>query len=275
MPPMTPVTAELIEAPIAARVRQLLGYEVDVNVVAHTASTNTDLLGMARQHAPLRPRIRVALEQSAGRGRLGRQWLAPAGSAVLLSVARRLHGNAVTSAVTLACGVAVAETLRAAGIAAELKWPNDVLLRGRKLAGLLSELAIDGANARTLVVGLGLNLIRADTLPRDAAALNDAITVDDVSALHATWSARLAAAVLDAAASADRDGFTAFEPRFNALFAWRGRPVCLLDHGGRVARGVALGVDTHGQLLLDVNGTASAHASGEVSLRIAANTDVE
>lgn len=277
MVPMTSTGSELhsdLAARIAARLQHLLAREIEVDVVARTGSTNNDLLASARTQAPATPRVRIALEQSAGRGRLGRRWLAPAGSAVLLSVARRVHGETVTSAVTLACGVAVAEALRGAGVAAELKWPNDVLLGSGKLAGLLSELAIDERGERTLVIGLGLNLVRTEALPQTGAALDDAITIDDAFAHHAQWSARLAAAVLDAAAVVETGGFAAFEQRFNTLFAWRGRAVELLDQAGRVARGVALGVDAQGRLLVEAGGVVTPHASGELSLRIAANTEV-
>jgi BirA family biotin operon repressor/biotin-[acetyl-CoA-carboxylase] ligase len=263
-----------VAARIAARLRHLLAQDVAVEVVARTGSTNSDLLARARGAAPALPWVRIALEQSAGRGRVGRQWQAAPGSAILMSAARRHSGTAVISAVTLACGVAVAEALRSEGIAAELKWPNDVLLGGRKLAGLLTELALDERGARTLVIGLGLNLRRTPDLPEGGAALDEVIAIDDVAAVHMQWSTRLAAAVLEAAAVVERDGFAPFEQRFNALFAWRGRAIELLDANGKVAGGTALGVDAQGRLRVESGGAVGTHTSGELSLRIAANTEI-
>ena len=104
--------------------------------------------------------------QRAGRGRHGRAWSTPPGDAALLSVAVALRQQAALAPLTLACGVGVAESLQAAGVDVRLKWPNDVLLAGRKLAGILAELALDPRGVRTVVLGIGLNLV----LPPDSLA---------------------------------------------------------------------------------------------------------
>lgn len=275
--------ASAIESAIAAAWRadspSIVGAAIDVNIdaVPRTGSTSSDLLHEARIRAPATPRIRIAMEQTAGRGRMGRAWQAPAGAAILMSVAVRLARPMVDSAVTLACGVAVVETLRHGQVPAQLKWPNDILLGGRKLAGLLAELAVDGAGARTLVVGLGLNLVHPSgpqpTPPR--AALADAIAIDDAGAALCVWSVRCAAAMLAAIRIVERDGFAPFAGRFDALFAWRGQPVIVIDpqrgHNAGYTAGVALGVDAAGRLRLDAGGQILAVNSGEVSLRSAAH----
>jgi len=146
-------------------------------------STNRYLLQCAAQGAP-EGLVAVADEQSAGRGRLGRTWVAPAGSALLVSVLLRPTLPADrTHLVTLAAGLAALDAIdaidasaapdRAATPRAALKWPNDVVVDDRKLAGILAE--ADGAGA--VVVGMGCN-VQPGALPPDLADIATAIAVD-------------------------------------------------------------------------------------------------
>jgi BirA family biotin operon repressor/biotin-[acetyl-CoA-carboxylase] ligase len=126
-----------------------------VEHVAETGSTNDDLVAAARDGAPSGT-VLVTDHQTAGRGRLGRKWDAPPGASLLVSVlvrpsagaARRLHG--ATQAVGLSAQAACVDV---AGFRPDLKWPNDLLVGARKLAGVLSE-AVPGA----VVMGMGLNV---------------------------------------------------------------------------------------------------------------------
>lgn len=248
---------------------------VQIEAADCTGSTNQDLLSAARRRAPEQPRVLAAWEQSAGRGRHGRSWQAAPGSAVLLSVAVPWPDARVESAVTLACGVAVVEVLRAQGVEAGLKWPNDVLLQGRKLAGLLTEMALDSMQRRTLVVGLGLNLRLSQHVSSEiaiAAALSEVLNLDaDSNAAWCEWNVRLAAALLRAIDAVQREGFAPFVPRFEALFLWRDQPVMVLDpHQTDAApslSGIARGIDAQGRLLIDTADARVAVSSGEISLR--------
>src|SRR3954454_11005472 len=134
----------------------------ELEVVARTASTNADLSARARLGEPA-GYVLIAEEQTAGRGRLDRSWQAPARSSLLMSVLLRPQPAATSwTLLPFVTGVAVAEALRAVGqLAAELKWPNDVLVSGRKLGGILVE-RVDSA----VVVGIGLNVsLRSAALP--------------------------------------------------------------------------------------------------------------
>ena len=115
----------------------------ELDVVAETGSTNADLLARAEAGADIDGSVLLAEYQNAGRGRHGRQWSAPPGTQVALSVG--VAGAAVPRPgwgwLTLAAGVAVADALAAVGVQAGLKWPNDVLANGGKLAGILAEVA--------------------------------------------------------------------------------------------------------------------------------------
>lgn len=102
----------------------------------------------------------IAREQTAGRGRQGRFWSSPPGEGLYLSLILRPQVNASDSAIiTLAAAVAVAETLRLDfQTAADIKWPNDVLVRGRKICGILVEAAIEGERLQYVVMGIGVNI---------------------------------------------------------------------------------------------------------------------
>lgn len=251
---------------------------VAVETALETGSTNSDLLVRARLAAPAGPIVRTALVQTAGRGRHGRRWFAAPGAALLFSIAvplaRATTSKSSEGAVTLACGVAVAESLRALGVPAQLKWPNDVWLAERKLGGLLCELALDASAHRTLVVGCGINLwldpaARA-SIGQPAAAAIECVPFERLLAQREAWIGTLASALLAAVHEYDRHGFLPFQPRFMRRFALLGRDVEIVDQGVRGPAGRALGVDADGRLLLQTASGTIAVASGEVSLRAAA-----
>jgi BirA family biotin operon repressor/biotin-[acetyl-CoA-carboxylase] ligase len=164
----------------------------DVRWFESIDSTNRYLLQCASEGAA-EGVVAVADEQSAGRGRLGRTWIAPAGSALLVSVLLRPNLPVErTHLVTLAAGLAALDAFSVlTEVRAGLKWPNDVVVDDRKLAGILAE--ADGAGA--VVVGMGCN-VRPDALPTDLVAIATAVSVDR-SALLGEWlrayDARLAA----------------------------------------------------------------------------------
>ncbi len=248
------------------------GGAVRVEVVDQTGSTNDDLLDRARAAAPHQPVLLAALHQMAGRGRHGRRWHDARGRALLFSVMTGWSRDPATaSAVTLACGVAVAEALRARGVEARLKWPNDILLGGRKLGGILTELALAPDGRASLVVGVGLNLCldpeQRVAIDQPAAALDERIEESSLAAGREGWIACLAASVLQAVERFEQEGFAPFRARFDALFAFVGRPASLLQVGMPVLNGVVAGVDAEGRLLLATDAGVQPAASGELSLR--------
>jgi BirA family biotin operon repressor/biotin-[acetyl-CoA-carboxylase] ligase len=247
---------------------------VAIEVVATTGSTNADLLARVpgvSADLPLRgPVLRIAEEQTAGRGRAGRPWLSAPGASLTFSLAwpfrsplHRLVG------LPLAVGVALAETLAQLSVPVQLKWPNDVLKDGAKLAGILVETQSSPDGTVWAVIGCGLNLLMPDELEA-------AIGRSDISS--APWLARmdrnalmgLLLSRLSAVLSEyDDTGFAAFTERWNALQAWRGQPVNILDQGSLQQQGLAAGVDEQGRLLLDTPSGRVAVLSGDVSLRLA------
>lgn len=249
----------------AQRIASLSSAGVAVEVVAETGSTNADLL--ARAATLSAPLLLIAEHQTAGRGRAGRSWLSAPGHSLTFSLAWRFEGGLpALTGLPLAVGTALAETLGRLGQPVQLKWPNDLLKDGDKLAGILVETQAAAAGTWA-IVGIGLNLALPDELEerigRPAAAV--------------PWLARmdrdaLMAAVLDGLAQALREfaakGFAAFSARWNLLHAYQGQPVTIIDRGEVLHEGLAAGVDDGGRLLLDTEQGRIAIVAGDVSLRV-------
>ncbi|MBF0416860.1 MAG: biotin--[acetyl-CoA-carboxylase] ligase [Magnetococcales bacterium] len=147
---------------------------------AHLDSTNRYTLDLARTGAP-EGTVVVADAQSQGRGRLGRLWASPPGENLYLSMLLRpAIPVAHAPRLTLVAGLAALDAIRETGVTeARLKWPNDILVQGRKLAGILMEMAAEGERVRHVVVGVGVNVNgRAEQFPAEVAAR--AITMADI-----------------------------------------------------------------------------------------------
>jgi len=249
----------------AAAIAALSTAGVEIEVVEETGSTNADLLARAATLAA--PVLLVARNQTAGRGRAGRSWLSSSEGSLTFSLAWRFEGGlARLTGLPLAVGVALAETLEVLGVQVGLKWPNDVLRDGDKLAGILIETQA-AAGGVWAVIGIGLNLLMPDELEAQIGR----------SVASLPWLARmdrdaLLAALLDGLAAAlhefERAGFAAFVARWNLRHAWQGEIVTILDGGAVLHEGIAAGVDDGGRLLLDTPEGRVAVLAGDVSLRV-------
>lgn len=152
----------------------------NLQIVEETGSTNTDLLAAAAAGAPDRTVLR-ALHQTAGRGRLGRVWEAPPGANLLVSFLFRSgldHPHRLTHRVAVAAAIASERVAGVRGVG--LKWPNDLLLGGEKLGGILTQVGGSGGRVDYVVPGLGLNVRWA---PPGAACLGP--DVDPAAVLDA------------------------------------------------------------------------------------------
>ncbi|MBX9871781.1 MAG: biotin--[acetyl-CoA-carboxylase] ligase [Burkholderiaceae bacterium] len=228
-----------------------------VEVLPEIDSTNTELMRRARA-GRLEPVLLVAEAQSAGRGRLGRQWHsgAQAGDVLTFSLGLPLR-MADWSGLSLAAGVGVAQGLHP-GL--QLKWPNDVWWQDRKLAGILIETTQVG-DERYAVIGVGINIAA-----REAAGLNTAPAwlqelepgVDAPTALL-----RVAPALVQAVQRFERQGWTPFLPAYAVRDALAGREVLLSDG----SQGQARGVDAQGALLVHTASGLKKISSAEVSVR--------
>lgn len=243
---------------------------IDVEAVARTGSTSVDL--MQRVASLRRPLLRVADRQTAGRGRAGRPWRTTPESALVFSLAwrfeRPLHA---LLGLPLAVGVALAEALAVFGVPARLKWPNDLLRDGAKLAGVLIETVADGSphhgSATWAVIGVGLNL---DVPPGLEAELQRAIGAapELQKQPRETVLAVIASALADVLAEFEQRGFGAFVARWEALHAYAGQPVRVLDNGRVLHEGIAGGVDMMGRFLIDTDAGQVPVLAGDLSLRL-------
>ncbi len=156
----------------------------DVRRFESLDSTNTYLLDQARSGAP-EGVVAVADHQTAGRGRLGRSWVAPPRASLLASVLLRPVDLAIDRAhlLTAAVALAAAEACeQLSGVRPSIKWPNDLLVDDRKLAGILAEVELGaGPSLEAVVVGIGLNVAWAGEAPPEVAGL--AVALDEVSGL--------------------------------------------------------------------------------------------
>ncbi|MQA20775.1 biotin--[acetyl-CoA-carboxylase] ligase [Rugamonas rivuli] len=242
---------------------------VAIETVAETGSTNADLL--ARVDTLAGPVLRIAGNQTAGRGRAGRSWLSAPGAALMFSLAWRFKGPLHSmSGLPMAVGVALAETIASLGVPVQIKWPNDLLRDGKKLAGILVETQAarkDGDGAIWAVIGVGINLLMPDELEaqigREVAAAPWLAKMDR-NQLMAALLSRLAAVL----AEFDDTGFAPFAERWNQLHAWQGQEVVILDNGKVLQQGRAAGVDAIGRLMLDTEQGRAEVLSGDVSLRL-------
>lgn len=262
---------------------------VDVQAVPETGSTNTDLLEWARREsAPERVvKVLLAQNQTAGRGRMGRQWLAAPGSSLTFSIGLAIHPRPGWGALSLAVGHAVAEALQpwADGrpVQAEghlmLKWPNDLWwfdrgpqspmqrASGRKLAGILIETLPIADGARWVVVGLGVNVQAHDlvwpAVPTQGVASTSLWRPhDDAVAL---WH-ELVRSMLRALLQFEQRGFDegwrrAVESRDLLV----GQPVTI--SGGSTFKGQCEGIDSDGALLVRMGSTLTRVVAGEVQVR--------
>jgi BirA family transcriptional regulator, biotin operon repressor / biotin---[acetyl-CoA-carboxylase] ligase len=195
--------------------------------------------------------------QAGGRGRLGRSWSAPPGTAVLCSVVLEPPAERNLAELSLVGGLAVAEAVEAAtGLAAQIKWPNDVLVNRRKVAGVLAE-----ASEGRVVLGMGLNVNQTrGELPEDATvAAGSLLTVDGVRRGRAPILADLLARLERAYDRWREGGLDAIYDGLGARDFLRGRRL-LVD--GESALGVA--IDRSGRLEVEVDHERRVLESGEV-----------
>jgi BirA family biotin operon repressor/biotin-[acetyl-CoA-carboxylase] ligase len=230
-----------------------------VEVLREIDSTNSELMRRARA-GRTEPVLLVAEQQTAGRGRMGRDWQSAAGASLTFTLGLPL-APADWSGLSLAVGTSVAESLNPA---VRLKWPNDLWLQDRKLGGILIETASHGqggSGARHAAIGIGINIAPRDGtgLATAPAALRELLPGVEAGEVLERLALPLVRDVLQFA----RTGFGPFRERFQARDALRGRPVVLSDG----TSGTAQGVDEGGALLVHTAAGLQAVSSSEVSVR--------
>lgn len=210
----------------------------------------------------------VAEYQQAGRGRRGRQWFSPFGANLYLSMFWRLEqGPAAAIGLSLVIGIVMAEVLHKLGAeGVKVKWPNDLYLNDRKLAGILVELTGKTGDAANVVIGAGINLSMrepdSNVVNQQWANLADSGIAIDRNELVPCLLSTLRESLIQF----EQQGLAPFVSRWRKLDNFIDRPVKLLI-GEQQIHGIARGIDKQGALLLDQDGVLKPFIGGEISLR--------
>lgn len=212
----------------------------------------------------------VAEYQQAGRGRRGRKWVSPFGANLYISMYWRLEqGPAAAIGLSLVIGIVMTEVLRDLGAdQVRVKWPNDLYLQDRKLAGILVELTGKTGDAAQIVIGAGVNLAmrnaQAGDINQGWINLQEAGVLIDRNVL----AARLITELRSALHCFEQEGLAPFLPRWEVLDNFINRPVKLII-GEKEIFGISRGIDSQGALLLEQDGVVKPWVGGEISLRSA------
>lgn len=235
-----------------------------IDVVPETGSTNADLIARAGRGEDIAGAVLIAENQTAGRGRRGRSWRAVPFAQITMSMGVGAAGvpRDAWGLLPLATGVAVVDAVAYAGVSAGLKWPNDVLVGGGKLAGILAEVA---AGDQAVVIGVGLNV----SLRGDEVGVDGITSLVDLGVAHPDRQ-RLAGRILNElgdrieswrrAGGADADLIAAYRARSHTL----GMTVRAMLPGDRELVGVARDIDCQGRLVLDTDGGPATVSAGDI-----------
>lgn len=263
--PLELLAAERIEAHFSVHTRRLIN---KLHIHHNIDSTNSWLMrqaGMAAESGA----VCVAEQQSAGKGRRGRVWVSPFGSNIYLSLLWHFAMAPVElTGLSLAAGIAVLRTLRQYNCCeAGLKWPNDILWQGKKLAGLLLEVAGETAGPAHVVLGVGLN-IRLDA---EGTCIDQPwVDLESIPEVGRFSRNELVAALLenlvDVISGYEKSGLSEFIDEWNRYDLLHGEQV-VVRSANQIYHGEHLGIDMSGGIRLMIDGEPRTFFAGEVSLR--------
>lgn len=215
----------------------------------------------------------VAECQTAGRGRLGRHWESPKGTGIWFSVILEPGVSLQqTSQYSFVTAVAVAEAIRQTTVLqAEVKWPNDVLIGGRKVCGILLELVAEMAQVQQLIAGIGINANQQlEDFPPEVQARATSLAMEQG---HPVRRTEILCAVLQKLQEncqlLEKDGFDAIRSKWTALSCVIGKEIQIVRQGNTLLTGKAIGLDADGALLVQTPQGVESVLAGDVSLRAA------
>lgn len=243
---------------------------LDLHVVLE--STNSAALSWLESNVGDASLLVCAEKQTGGRGRRGKTWISPLGRNLYLSLTQSFDGGAgQLSGLSLVVGLAVAETLIDLGyVDVELKWPNDILVNGRKLGGILIEMAGDLVGQCNVVIGLGLNLTMSDALAESIdQPWADLRTLDPEKLIDKNQLLLSIVAKLYEYLGVFRvNGLGGFMEQWKALDCYYQKDVVVSTADGSKTMGKHIGIADDGALLVQVGGQTLSFSGGEVSLRL-------
>ncbi|MDP2714102.1 bifunctional biotin--[acetyl-CoA-carboxylase] ligase/biotin operon repressor BirA [Rheinheimera sp.] len=254
----------------AAKISQLRqSGNADILVQNITDSTNSQLMQKVQDGLVTQPGYTLVAEaQTAGRGRRGRNWYSPFAASLYFSMYWRLEqGIQAAMGLSLVVAIAIARMLKQQyQVEAKVKWPNDVYVDGKKLCGILVELAGQAHAGCDVIIGIGMNI----RLPQQALNSIDQQYIDLADASGQVIDRNLLVALLQQQllallAEFSENGFTGFVDEFAQYNQYRDKAVKLI--GNTEIKGICLGVDKQGALLIKTASGVQAYFGGELSLR--------
>lgn len=252
----------------AATIRQQLNAQFDLHVLETSPSTNTTLMQLAAQGAKSGTCVATEL-QTAGRGRRGRTWVSGLGSGLTFSLLWRFNAGAGgLGGLSLAAGIALVHALEELGFSGiKLKWPNDLLFEGRKLAGILIELQGEMQGPTTAVIGIGLNLRLPEaahsSIGQPAADLAEINTLPSRNLILSALLHHLGLVLRQF----EQQGFMTMREEWQSRHAFHGQAVKLLLPDGTEKTATVTGVAEDGTLLANAGQGEQRFTSAEISLR--------
>ena len=232
-------------------------------LIEETDSSNNQLLLRARQSAAAAHRhICVTYAQSAGRGRQGREWVSRSGECLMLSIGWAFDlPQAQLGGLALVVALAVCRSLHDVGVAAQIKWPNDLVLGADKLGGILIETVRQQAQT-VAVIGIGLNFVLPKTIAQ-ATSIQTVAPATRVADVYARLLHHLAAML----PQFNQHGFAPFQAAYQQHHRDHQQTVHLLQQQQPLCEGTVLGITEHGALRLRTAAGEQTVVSGEISLR--------
>ena len=241
---------------------------ISYECVSETGSTNSDLLERIRKEGLSHTVVLRALRQTQGRGTRGRTWSGNV-DCLMFSVAIPIGNNLqIKSGITLAIGAHVVLALRQRGINAEVKWPNDILLNGKKLAGILVESAKGPNHQYSLVIGIGFNL-KTQNCSSDYghASLSDVgLPTMDFDAQY--WLSILVDGILESVREVNNCGLGPTVALWDKIMAYKNQAVLIFEEEEAPYEATLVGIDSKGHLLVRSDNGIKTLISGTISLRL-------
>ncbi|EJD6402561.1 bifunctional biotin--[acetyl-CoA-carboxylase] ligase/biotin operon repressor BirA [Providencia rettgeri] len=244
----------------------------DVNIIVEPVINSTNQYMLERIPSLKSGDTCLAEYQSAGRGRRGRQWVSPFGCNLYLSMYWKLdQGPAAAIGLSLVVGIVIAETLnKISQEKVKVKWPNDLYMNDKKLAGILVELTGKTGDAAHIIIGIGINIgmnknniESSNTITQEWSSLRD--EVEDIE--RNELSVNIIKALRESLVIFENEGLKPFLDRWFKLDNFLNRDVKLLI-GNDIITGVERGINEQGALLLQKNnGEIIPYIGGEISLR--------
>jgi BirA family biotin operon repressor/biotin-[acetyl-CoA-carboxylase] ligase len=255
---------------VAGDVKQGLGTKTIGKEILHYAeviSTNTLAMDLARNGA-VDGTVVIAETQTGGKGRLGRTWTSPAGNLYISVILRPAVPITKAPLITLMGAVAVASAIRRqCGVPAGIKWPNDILLSGKKVSGLLTEMSAEPDRIRYIVLGIGVNAnMDSGALQPDVRRMSTTLAAAMRKPVDRTALLRTLLAELDLWHHRFLKGDADVLAAWNKLNVTLGHRVAV-SGGGATLEGLARSVDAEGRLILRLDdGTLRQVAAGDVTI---------